>query len=111
MGTTPTARPLARSTDPATSHAAAQVATTSNARGAVLHILRTCGPLHDAGIQDRHDTLVAHGVMPRRSGQRLRTARAGLVDEGLVRQQQSNGAPVTVRLPSGCQSMVWELAQ
>lgn len=96
---------LARNTDPITSHEAAQVARKSTARDDVLLILREHGPLHDRGIEILHDAYVQKGLMAYKSGQRLRTARAELVDDRLVWQVEDG---TRVRMPSGYTATIWE---
>lgn len=98
----------ARLTDPHTSHDAATVARRSTAREDVLKILTEHGPLHDHGIQILHDAYVQKGLMRPKSPQRLRTARAELVDAGLVHEHEQGGEVICVRMPSGWASTVWE---
>lgn len=74
----------ARTTDPATSHEAANALTDSDLRGSqqlVLSILRTRGPNTDEGI-------AAYAVdgAKQYSGSRLRTARKELQRLGLVKE-------------------------
>ena len=95
----------ARHTDPATSHEAAQVARKSTAREDVLRILREHGPLHDRGIEILHDAYVQKGLMVAKSPQRLRTARAELVDDHLVWEVEDG---TRVRMPSGYAATIWE---
>ena len=99
---------LARTTDPHTSHQATHAAHASTAKDDVLRILTEHGPLHDRGIEALHSEYVARGVMAAKSGQRLRTARAELVDAGLVTEHEENASVVCVRMPSGYASTVWE---
>lgn len=96
---------LARITDPITSHEAAQVARKSTAREDVLRILREHGPLHDRGIEILHDAYVEKGLMVAKSPQRLRTARADLVDDRLVWEVEDG---TRVRMPSGYTATIWE---
>ncbi len=99
----------ARTSDPATSHQAATVAVKSTAREDVLRILTEHGPLHDHAIEILHEAYRGKGLMAYKSGQRLRTARAGLVDAGLVRELLEHGEVVCVRMPFGWPSTVWEV--
>lgn len=72
--------PRARRTDPLTSHEAADLNDTAGSRRAVLLILQAYGrPLADFEIEKIHDE--AGGKY---TGQRLRTARAELVERGVV---------------------------
>lgn len=98
----------ARTTDPPTSHAAATVAGKSTAKEDVLRILRDAGPMHDEAIQQTHEALVARGEVAAKSPQRLRTARAELVDAGLVQEVMDGKRVRTVPLRSGYVSIVWE---
>lgn len=112
MTTTPIFDSLqaARATDPATSHAAAQVARKSTAKEDVHRILTEHGPLHDRGIEAIHDEYVRRGYMAPKSGQRLRTARAELVQAAKVRRHVERGTALFVEMPSGYASTVWEVA-
>ena len=74
--------PRARRSDPHTSHEAADTNDVSKSIGLVLDILREKGPLADHEIEfhavfDRHEQF---------TGQRLRSARAALVELGKVEQ-------------------------
>lgn len=101
---------LARTTDPATSVAAgARAASRSTAKEDVLAILRRHGALHDEALVEQHDAYVARGTLARKSPQRLRTARAELVDLGVVREAMDGGHVRTVVLRSGYHSVVWEV--
>ena len=98
-------RPVARSTDPETSHqAAASVTNLTEKQDAVLDCLRTMGPSTDQMIQVRYANLFSFGHAPRQSGSGLRTRRAELVRKGLVRD---TGERVT--LSSGRKAIVWEV--
>lgn len=99
---------LARRTDPATSHQATGAAYRSTAKDDVLRILTDHGPLNDAGVQEVHDLYVARGLMPSRTPQRLRTARAELERAGVVGIACDAAGPLTVRMPSGYSSNVWK---
>lgn len=99
---------LARRTDPATSHQATRAAHRSTAKDDVLRILTDHGPLNDSGIEEIHDLYVARGLMPHRSPQRLRTARAELERAGAVTVARDTAGPLTVRMPSGYSSNVWK---
>jgi hypothetical protein len=70
--------PRVRRTDPITSHEAADTNDTARSIGLVLDILRTC-PMADHEIES-----VAESRGSKFTGQRLRTARAALVEKGLV---------------------------
>lgn len=100
---------LARARDPHTSHAATAAAHRSTAKEDVLLILGAHGPLHDRGIEAIHDEYVRRGRMAGKSGQRLRTARAELVQAGMVRRHVDRGAALFVEMPSGYASTVWEV--
>lgn len=101
---------LARTTDPHTSHAATRAAHRSTAREDVHQILTEHGPLHDRGIEAIHEAYVRKGLMAYKSGQRLRTARAEMVDAGTVREHREAGEVLCVRMPSGYAAIVWEVA-
>lgn len=106
---TPT--PVTRKNDRITSVEAGEaVAPRSTARGDVLWILRTNGPLSDPDIAAIHDLRAARGRWPAKSPQRLRTARAELVADGIVEPCTIDGETVTTRLPSGYRSIVWTIA-
>lgn len=93
--------PRARADDPLTSHAAADTNDTAGSRRAVLLILAAYGrPLADHEIEAIHTE--AGG---RYTGQRLRTARAELVDIGRVRQHAE------ALTPKGAACWTWRLTQ
>ena len=94
--------PRARNSDPWTSHAAAQSVPTVFVRAsqqAVLKVLRRYGPLHDQHIIHR---VRAWGFKASNSG--IRSRRSELVYLGLVRNSGR-----TVKLPSGRNSIIWEI--
>lgn len=106
---TPT--PVARKNDRITSVEAGEaVAPRSTAREDVLSILRERGPVTDHKIAAIHDLHAARGRWPAKSPQRLRTARAELVADGIVGPYTIEGGTVTTRLPSGYRSIVWTIA-
>lgn len=81
--------PRARVTDPLTSHYAADLNDTAGSRRAVLLILQAYGrPLADFEIEKIHDE--AGGKY---TGQRLRTARAELVERGTVTEAGESTTP------------------
>lgn len=105
------ATPVARKNDRITSVEAGEaVAPRSTAREAVLWILRKAGPATDPEIAAIHDRYAAHGRWPAKSPQRLRTARAELVADGIVEPYTIDGETVTTRLPSGYRSIIWTIA-
>jgi len=73
--------PRTRTTDPLTSHQAADSNNISGSRAVVLDLLRMVGPQADHEMVDRHEWSRVH---PQYTAQRLRTARAELVEAGLV---------------------------
>lgn len=106
-----TTTPVARKNDHITSVEAGEaVAPRSTAREDVLWILRRTGPLADPYLAVIHDIFVARGRWPAKSPQRLRTARAELVADGVVEPYTIDGETVTTRLPSGYRSIVWAIA-
>lgn len=106
-----TTTPVARKNDRITSVEAGEtVAPRSTAREDVLWILRRTGPLADPDIEAIHDLHAARGRWPAKSPQRLRTARAELVADGVVVPCTIDGETVTTRLPSGYRSIVWAIA-
>ena len=88
--------PRARRSDPHTSHEAADTSDVSASIGLVLQWFKIYGPLAD------HE-LVAE-LCTAFSGQRLRTARAALVERGLV--EASGSFRLT---PSRRRAQVWQL--
>ncbi len=93
-------RPIARATDPATSHqAAASVTKVREKQQAVLNLLRIVGPSDDAAWIARY---MATGLV-RQSYSGLQTRRSELVKLGLVRDSGRR-----VRMESGRQAIVWE---
>lgn len=100
---------LARKNDRITSVLAAEAVTDVNGtRRAVLEILRELGPLPDEYIHREHTNLARMGIVPRRlSPQRIRTVRAGLVDDGYVEETGQ-----LVRLEGArCASTIWKAVE
>jgi len=86
----------ARTTDPATSHAAGRTVKVNRGRAAVLAALREHGPMTDEQIWE-HVKLVCS-----RSG--ARTRRSELVDAGLVRDSKTRGTT-----NAGRATIIWEV--
>jgi hypothetical protein len=76
--------PRARQSDPVTSHRAADGNNVSGSREVVLRVLRIYGPLADHELVARHHWEVVGTLLPKYTEQRLRTARAELVESGFV---------------------------
>lgn len=96
-------QPVARRTDPSTSHAAAaSVRDLRKSQAAVLYVLATHGGMTDDELQRRY---AAMPQLPRQSESGVRTRRRELVDAGLVRDT-GRKAP----LASGRMAIVWEAA-
>ena len=94
--------PLARLTDPDTSHAAADSVTNlTEKQSHVYWILKHHGPMTDQTLTDLHRVR----GFPRQSESGLRTRRHELVEMGLIRDSQRRE-----RLASGRQAIVWEVA-
>ena len=80
-------KPVARNTDPQTSHdAAASVSDILLTQEAVLELLRALGPKTDIEIREAWKQQLAM-VLPSASG--MRTRRKELVDKGLVQKKNS----------------------
>lgn len=91
--------PRARSTDPATSHAAAgSVGDLRESQRAVLACFLQHGPMHDEKLE------VRYSQQPRQSESGLRTRRRELVDLGLLRDSGSTSLTV-----HGRKTVVWQL--
>lgn len=93
----------ARTSDPWTSHAAADSLTSDKIRrsqDAVLRFLRERGGMDDATLVAGYDS---YGIEPPQSPSGLRTRRAELVAKGLVRDSGR-----TVTTTSGRKSIIWE---
>lgn len=106
---TTTAR--ARTTDPTTSHAAAQsvrVCRSAGVRAGILYLLGHDArrALSDVEIAVEYGALVTRGEAPVCSPSGLRTRRAELVTRGEVVDTGHR-----VRLASGRQAIVWALAE
>lgn len=100
----------ARTTDPHTSHDAAQSISRDQLRAsqtAVLRVLREYGPTSDYMLAENYDTARHMGYdLPRQSPSGLRTRRKELVAAGFV---VDSGERVT--LPSGRKAIVWQVAE
>lgn len=95
--------PRARTTDPQTSHDAAdKVHHVSRVQNIILSILWTRGPLTDPQIEEYYYHRVANGSAPDHSPSGLRTRRKELVDQGHV---EATGRKVL--LDSGRYANVW----
>ena len=89
----------ARSTDPSTAHlAAASVRNISQVQAAILRTFRRHGPMCD----DQLMTMLP--MFPPQSESGVRTRRKELVRKGLLKDSGE-----TTTLPSGRESIVWEL--
>lgn len=90
--------PRARNTDPETSHAAARSVTgVTERQRALLALFRHFGPMTDVEIAENYPA-----SFPKQSPSGLRTRRAELVEQGLVRWDG-----FTRTLPSGREARVW----
>lgn len=100
--------PRARSTDPTTSHEAADSLTDVRASQlAVWATLFACGPTTDGALVDFYTALAERGgIIPRQSPSGIRTRRKELVESGDVRDTGRK-----VRLTSGRRAIVWEAVQ
>lgn len=106
----PDVQPVARSTDRGTSWAAARSIDPAKLRPVyrnILDLLRMFAPegLTDNELWDKYSRRVAADLAPRVSPSGLRSRRAELVDAHLVVD-----SGLTVKLPSGRQSTVWQAA-
>jgi hypothetical protein len=97
--------PRTRRDDPATSHEAADSNNVVDSRAQVLAILRMVGPLADHEMVDQYDRLAAR-IGVHYTPQRLRSARAELVRDGLVTLYTKREA--TTR--TGRRAQVWAIA-
>ncbi len=100
----------ARRTDPIESHQAADSITLTkrgSSRAEVLIIMRDAGvPLTGDQIEEKHEERWRHGrATQHHTGQRLRTARAELVKEGLVAQSGVG------KSRHGRNAAVWKLSE
>lgn len=96
-------RPRARTTDPETSHAAADSVTDlTRKQEAVLLLLREIGPTHDQRLVSAYQHTAGKRAFPYQSESGIRTRRAELVRKGLVRD---TGERAT--LESGRSAIVW----
>ena len=93
--------PHARFTDPSTSHQAAQsVNNITDTKRHILYALTT--PATDLELIERYRSSL---LSPKASDSGIRSRRAELVDEGLVKD---SGARVV--LPSGRKAIIWQVA-
>ena len=97
--------PIARLTDPETSHAAAasvNIATLPHVKQAILTLYAVCGPMTDDELREVWDQrMLSTPISP--SG--LRTRRRELADAGVVRDSGQRRT-----LPTGRSAIVWEAA-
>lgn len=102
--------PVARRTDPETSHAAAaSVERLRESQAAVLVALFIYGPAHDAMLRVRYDTLranPAHAHWPRISDSGLRTRRRELCDMGYAEWTGEK-----VRMETGRLARTWRITE
>lgn len=96
---------LVRSTDPDTSHEAAESirAERGGSRSAILGVLALIGPSTDTMLIDAYTGLAELGEVPHQSPSGIRTRRKELMLQGRVRDTGDR-----VQLISGRLSVVWE---
>lgn len=98
--------PIARSSDPETSHEAAESVThVRRSQAAVLGVLAFLGPSTDNELISDYEEGIAKYGLPQQSPSGIRTRRAELVRDGLVKDSGKR-----TWLPSGRRAIVWELA-
>lgn len=95
---------LVRSTDPDTSHEAAEsiAAERGGSRSAILGVLALIGPTTDTGLIEAYASLAELGEVPYQSPSGIRTRR-----KELVRQRRVADTGERVQLISGRRSIVW----
>lgn len=100
--------PRVRASDPVTSHRAADATrkSRSGSRDAVLKALHQDGPLADHELVLAVQTDATWNLTRMYSPSRIRTARAELVELGLVTQ-----AGFTRKTVSGLDAIVWEVSE
>jgi hypothetical protein len=91
-------RPNVRLADPVTSHEAADLSDEEKSIGLVLSILKA----NPGGLADHQVEAIAVERGEKFSGQRLRTARAALVERGLVEDTDRK-----IRTPKNRRTTVW----
>ena len=97
-------RPVARSTDPETSHvAAASITELTRKQQTVLMVIHQEGPITDHALNCVYNDPFLRTWRPPQSESGLRTRRSELVRKGLVRD---SGKRET--LPSGRKAIIWE---
>lgn len=98
----------ARTTDPATSHAAARSIPAGQLRDsqeAILRLFRELGPMTDELLVERYQDAVDDGLRPSQSPSGIRTRRDELTGQGRLRDSGRK-----TRTRSGQQAIVWELS-
>lgn len=98
------AEPLARTSDPETSHEAAESVRPflTARREAVLLVLGGAGPMTDEELQAEYLFAAGMDIVPAQSASGLRTRRSELVDAGMVVDTGERR-----RTASGRQAVVW----
>lgn len=98
--------PVARLTDPETSHAAAQSVTDlTEKQTAVLELFKDAGPMTDVALVDTYLRLWQQRDWPKQSESGLRTRRHELAGRGFIVDTDQKR-----RLPSGRWAIVWAAA-
>ena len=99
--------PVARTTDPETSHAAAaSVGDVRLSQAAVARVLKTFGPLTDEDLVLLYEQVRLLNHLPAQSPSGIRTRRAELVRLGLVEYTGEKGT-----ISSGRQARKWRVRE
>lgn len=104
LSSAPTAA-RARSTDPATSHAAARSVQLRDAHEAIRRLFRELGPMSDELLVERYVAATQEGLRPAQSPSGIRTRRHDLAEAGVL---VVSGQATT---PAGRACNVWALSQ
>lgn len=100
-------KPRARSTDPYTSHEAAEsVDNVSDVQLAILRLFARLGPFSDHGLVHTYQSFTNSGRVPKASESGIRTRRKELQRMRLI---EDNGG--WVRLESGRKAILWEITR
>ena len=95
--------PHARTSDPVTSHEAAEsVGKLTATKGAILWLFEKFGQLTDEQLQNHYRRISAQGDAPRASESGVRSRRAELVAAGLLFDSGNR-----VKMESGRNAIVW----
>ena len=97
--------PLARTTDPGTSHeAAASVSNLTATQNAIRWLFDKFGKLTDEQLQNHYRRMMQQGDAPRASESGIRSRRSELVAAGYLQDSGDR-----VKMESGRSAIVWEL--